>query len=296
VTERDELEAEREFQDFLKRKRSPFPPRSDDLEPPEALDRWVLQRASDGIRTSEQPKPLRTNAWAVPFATAATVVIAIGVFLNIDHAPPGRPASDVAAIPAARDTSPPAAASPLADSVASMEVQQEAAAEPAIAEVQIAPLEQDAARAQLRERSLANQSMAKAAPAAPPRAEFAPPPPAAVPPPATVGSASVAASAEAQVEAQADAAKPAPDQDSFAAAARVADSAVIESRAEQSRSTPRAAVSPSSAGFRLDADRWWQEIERLRLVGDATAAERELADFRKAYPNDERGILTPAKP
>lgn len=286
MSERDELEAEREFQDYLKRKRAPFARPAEELEPPEALDRWVLQRATDGIRASEQPKPLRTMSWAVPFATAATVIIAIGVFLNVDHAPPGTAPSEVAAIPAARDTSAPVAASAPAESPVTVELQQEVANEPVLAEVQIAPAEQPAAAAQSAEaerdsfalqreqRALADQAMAKAEPTTP-RGEFAPPPAApppaaAAPQPMSVGNAAIAAATDSAAESAAD--------------------------ASVSQSMARRLSGAAVPDYRADADQWWREIERLRALGDREAAARELVEFRKAHPRDERGILPASTP
>ena len=49
---------------------------------------------------------------------------------------------------------------------------------------------------------------------------------------------------------------------------------------------------PAKEEFRLTPEGWLAEIERLRAAGETEAAERELARFRKAYP-DYFEILKP---
>jgi hypothetical protein len=294
VTERDELEGEREFHDFLKRRRSPFPTEPDAMEPPESVDRWVLQRARDGIRVSEQPRPIKTSSWAIPFATAATVVIAVGLFLNVDQQPPAQSTSEVAAVAAARDTTETGRDDvPAGDSAVTVDLQADRYDEQYGA--QNAPeLAAPPATARVERQRNADKTQVAARAAASALAEVAPPPP--VPPvtnaPAATaadaaGSAPVVKVPETELRAEADR--------SFAVAASTAQSERVDSREERSVGDATSAVAKQS-GFRSDPNQWWAEIERLRAVGDDEKMEFELSEFRKAYPDDQRGILAPAKP
>ncbi|MGH8308557.1 MAG: hypothetical protein ACRETX_02045, partial [Steroidobacteraceae bacterium] len=61
--------------------------RLDRAEPPEELDRIVLDRAREAIHAPRSVAPLRQLRWAVPVALAATLVLSFAVFLHVGPAP-----------------------------------------------------------------------------------------------------------------------------------------------------------------------------------------------------------------
>jgi hypothetical protein len=80
------LDRDDEFEAFLKR-RSPLHRRLsdiDDVEPPDELDRLVLNRAREAIQTPANPPIYRATRWAMPVGLAATILIAFAVVLNVD--------------------------------------------------------------------------------------------------------------------------------------------------------------------------------------------------------------------
>jgi hypothetical protein len=79
-------EYDAELEAFLKR-RSPMHRRlsdSDSAEPSVELDRLVLNRAREAIKTPSQPL-FRTSRWALPIGLAAAILVAFTVVLNIEH-------------------------------------------------------------------------------------------------------------------------------------------------------------------------------------------------------------------
>lgn len=61
--------------------------RLDRSEPPEELDRIVLDRAREAIRAPRSVAPLRQLRWAASVALAATLVLSFVVFLHVGPAP-----------------------------------------------------------------------------------------------------------------------------------------------------------------------------------------------------------------
>lgn len=61
--------------------------RLDRSEPPEELDRIVLDRAREAIHAPRSVAPLRQLRWAAPVALAATLVLSFVVFLHVGPAP-----------------------------------------------------------------------------------------------------------------------------------------------------------------------------------------------------------------
>ena len=69
-------EPDREFEEFLKRRRPLFRREVDDgLEPPAEVDRLVLDRARDAIKDPEPMEVYSGPRWAAPMAIAATLVL-----------------------------------------------------------------------------------------------------------------------------------------------------------------------------------------------------------------------------
>lgn len=68
--------------------------KSERIEPPPELDRIVLVRAREAIRTSDPAPVFRPARWALPFSLAATVVVAFAVILQMQPAmKPAAPAA-----------------------------------------------------------------------------------------------------------------------------------------------------------------------------------------------------------
>ncbi|MCS6947969.1 MAG: hypothetical protein NZM12_10175, partial [Steroidobacteraceae bacterium] len=64
-------------------------PDDDELRPPEHLDRLVLQRARTALQaaSTRAPRPFTLNQWALPLGLAVTLVIGIGVALQLGTHP-----------------------------------------------------------------------------------------------------------------------------------------------------------------------------------------------------------------
>jgi hypothetical protein len=56
--------------------------RLDRSEPPEELDRIVIERARQAIRAPQSERPIRQFRWAVPLAVAATLVLSFALVLH----------------------------------------------------------------------------------------------------------------------------------------------------------------------------------------------------------------------
>ncbi len=122
MNEPHDLEREREFQDYLRHRRAPFPrPTDADVEPPPELDRIVLGKARAAI-VADAPGLLRPkNLWALPIGLAATLVLAFAVVLNVGPTRVTPPVGAVVAVPAARETEESPAARETEDSPAARE-------------------------------------------------------------------------------------------------------------------------------------------------------------------------------
>jgi len=71
-----------EFEDFLKRRKPVFRAPDDMFEPPAELDRVVLRQAKEAIETEQPLRVFRGPRWAMPFALAATLVLAFTVVFH----------------------------------------------------------------------------------------------------------------------------------------------------------------------------------------------------------------------
>jgi hypothetical protein len=299
VTERDELEAEREFQDFLKRKRTPFPPEHTGAEPSAELDAWVLERARQGIRPVEQPRPFRTLNWAVPFATAATVVVALAIFVNVEPTQPTAAEGEITTVTASRTTqAPPADASAIQPVTVDLQTRDESLADAAATDTS-AHEASASARAK-------TESVGPAATAAPPAA-VAPPKSArvrtfAVPPPLPAAEVAadenVAGAPQTANSAVFDSSvvQSAPESDAsigggMHALRATPEAAAVGRAAEKARATTdekqkqEQAVNRGVKAAWRDPAMWLAEIERLRAAGKHDEADIQLVEFRKQYPD-----------
>jgi hypothetical protein len=288
VTNPRDLDEEREFQDFLRRKRSPFPrdPAAD--EPPAELDLRVLGQAKQAIESDSGTVGPRAISWLVPFATAATVVIAFAMFRDVGEQVPNTSASrGVAATASSPDT---ASAPPTLESL------QDTAAT-------AAPQVADGAAAESIVRAPESPAVARAP--APTPAVTSPPPPVSEPVAPLVAqgvpSSSIAESAQADAGAPTRAeretalagAADRPEEivvtgNSATAARQSADKASDYSAGgtvASSRAAGPPSVSAAAAERVRDPDVWWAAIELLRASGKTAEADRELVEFRRLYPN-----------
>ena len=233
-------------------------------EPPRALDDAILAAAHRAVRTRPAPLvvPTGRRRWYFPLAAAAVLVLAVAVTVHVQRE---QPAEEL--VTAARVPPPPtvAATSP-----------------------------QGAQEAKQPERAV---------PAAPPQFTPDPKPQAAPEPPPAMADSRARRSAAAPVEERAAAAPPAsaaadqlmmrrvdPQRDAVAGSRESA-------RAEASAPAPQAAPAPAAramAALKADAlsnlarvspEQWLLGIDDLKRQGKHEEAERELAEFRKRYPN-----------
>jgi hypothetical protein len=235
---------------------------------PPALDASVLDMARAAVR----PKRVRAR-WIVPASLAATVLVAVGISLDVKR----ESARD--ATPAERAVAPSFAPAPMeAARPAPFPAQQSAAVPPGVAAAN------DAARGASRDATsppphevgiaIPQRASSATAPAAAPHMPVARPMPAA--PPAALDMPAVASAA------RAEAAPPV-----SAEAARAVNTVAAETL---ERMAAPAAKSAASAAARDEArplrtrEQWLEDIEALRRAGRTADADAELARFRAAYP------------
>jgi hypothetical protein len=237
--------------------------------PPPGLDAAILAkaRAAIGERPASELQQRRWRRIAVPVALAASVVMAIGVVLEVNKQPQPMQSPEQTSAPANRKQE----VSNSPTTVIVVPLNSVTSAPPEVA-VQVAPApEPSAPRAeadtpqQRRERvaesidQRLNRPMAMAA--------AAPPPVAAGSPAALTGNLVVASPELRQQRAN-----------QYAAAADSASMAKAIGTATAERSA-------QSEQVQRDPAQWLSAIQALRKAGDAPAADREWLVFRKAWPN-----------
>jgi hypothetical protein len=285
VTEPRDLDEEREFQDFLRRKRSPFPRDPAAEEPPAELDLIVLGQARQAIESDTGTVRPRAISWLVPFATAATVVIAFAMFRDV-----GEQAANTSA---SREVAAAASPAEAAGAPASLERLEQTAST-------TAPQLADSAASEVAAPALTSRATPKApAPTSQIPAASAPPPVSPRAAPLIIQSAPVPAESMASDVASATTrAAPAREEDASeivvtangAAEARqsrdkTADYSTSESIARSRASGASASAAAPAAEKVRDPDVWWAAIEVLRASGKTAEADRELVEFRRLYPN-----------
>jgi hypothetical protein len=249
------LDEDRELDDFLAR-RSPLHRRladRDHAEPSTDLDRLVLDQAREAIDVRSNTPLYRAPRWALPVALAATVVLAFAVVLNFGRAHQN---TDYPTAAAAQELS-----APIADNAAESRF---APTAPALAKAAPEPtvtMPSEVEKASDKESAAATASSA----------------PAATPPLTASNAAGIA-----RVESQ-----PARSIGPAMARARseVAEEAQATASGDAVAPAALAAEKPAEAKAKhVDPKAWAREIQQLRAAGRTAEADRELADFRKAFP------------
>lgn len=219
-------------------------------EPPRALDDAILAASRRAVGSHPAPlvAPTGRRRWYFPVAAAAVIVLAVVVVAHIDREQPN---IELATAPAsALEPSPPAAAE---------ERKAEAPQKPA-RRAEAPRQEADRVQPQFAPDPRADSS-APAAAAPAPKAESAPPP----------SEESKRAAAQAAESAARDRERNASDR--------------LARGASQPMSTSVSSAAPALARIARSPEQWLQGILDLRRQGRHEEADRELAEFRKRYPD-----------
>lgn len=249
---------------------------AEDAEPSPELDRLVLARARDALRTGPMPTPLDTRErhyrgprWAVPLALVATVLLSFTLVMQLD------PARNDAVL-APREAMPAAAVTEAAND--------RAATAAADASVPAQP-----------QRDAPDELAAAVLDAAPPAASPAPPaaPASGVAPASDAPAVARSSTAIAEVTGRAatpmaKATPPPPPAPAMADPGTSAETYVsAEASAPASAAEDAMARREATAGIavRDDPGAWLAHIERLRRAGELEAARDELAAFVQRFPD-----------
>lgn len=299
---------DRELEDFLGR-RSALHRRlaerdRDRSEPPQELDRLVLNKAREAIEVPGHAPIHRAPRWALPVSLAATVVLALAVVLNFARTQQGGYPVAASASPAANavpaDTealrlAPP----PVTGQKLAKERVDAFAAEPDALVAEARPEKPDESDAVMaRDMRLADASKAplvanNAAPkletqavreamrsSAPGRAKAR-----------ANGTVQMPPIVEAVSETETVSVTGTRRELSAMASASPMTSIDTDAAAQAASELPAAAPPPeatplSQEAKRADPQAWRREIERLRAAGKNAEADREIAEFRKAFPGE----------
>jgi len=282
-------------------------------EPPAAIDERIRAAARRAVAAGPQPLEARARAevqrswiarWRVPMSIAATVVVAVTLsymveredarLARVDVLPSSAPPQAVAVAPAEAAKSPVPAAAPTADLA---QAERAAKVESARADAAVAesarPLQQSTAdqprpttspAAKALDRTdgpTANGMLAKEAERRQAASDATPP---ASPPPQTrvapaETQAAPAAAASAPLPAPAPMARPAPARDLAEPAGRDRAFADRPGRME------RGAASISAEQKVRTPEEWLEELRRLKASGRTDEFVKELAEFRKRFPD-----------
>lgn len=256
---------DRELEDFLAR-RSALHRRAldaDPAEPPAELDRLVLDRARAAIQTPRDVPVYRAPRWALPVSLAATVVLALAIVVNygrVQHGavPVSSPTADAAAperagAPAQIAPAAPPAPAPAPELVAKSVQSFDGGSARAPAVPEQAPLTASTRNAHAMRPSAEMQAIA----------------------PARRAVAAQGASSDRIAEVRL---RDLPRQKFSETLAATTETAAAE------RLTAPAPSSPAPAAAHTNPQAWLREIEGLRQAGRSAEADRELAEFRKAFP------------
>jgi hypothetical protein len=227
-------------------------------EPPASLDDSILAASRRAVH-SKPAAPRRTQRWGAPVALAATVLLATGVSLMVMQQQPERDAAPAAAT----DMAP---VSKIEQKVA----RDQAAADARRAEPRKrveAPAEQAAPAGEVAQApARSDEGLAASSTVAPAAAPAAPPPRLAESAPAAPQELRRESAEAAKAPARPAAAPLAAARSSAAGRAALADQASVTDEVRQS------------------PEKWLQVMRDMRLEGRLAEADRELAEFRKRYP------------
>ena len=280
---------ERDLHATLRRRERLVAPFEDDTElaPSPELDRLVLDRARRALREERNgdPQVFRGNTWALPVGIAATILLSFTLVLQLSR--PSAESSlakssseaDVAqpAIPAAppRASDTPASTASMIDDTATETgaVRNETVRRRAAPAAAYAPAPPADSAAQATGPVVADRAADRVADGI---AETAAPNVAAelaAPNIAAAGAATASvATASAPKEARQE-----------AAMERAVSGRVMKTDVARERDS--APDTKATEFLRSDPRRWLAEIDRLRSVGEAAAADRELAALKRRYPD-----------
>jgi hypothetical protein len=350
------LDDDRELDDFLSR-RSALHRRladRDHNEPPEELDRLVLNRAREAINVPANAPFHRAPRWALPVSLAATVVLALAVVMNFartQHQGGGYPVvasatpaakaaveQDAPALPMAPGAPAPALAERKMDSFAAepapaepemrRERPADAAADMRLADASAAQPRPNSAPGTSAERASSSETRQQSGLLAKVQSRADVQMPAevhaasdAVGAASATTSAPLAASGSARPHAPAASGKRAivPAKRELLASSNAIESVAVTgtrpSRTEYASASPVSVVEAEAApatsleevttvgsvaplsdkAKRADPQAWRREIERLRAEGKTAEANRELAEFRKAFPGEPAPDAAPSR-
>ncbi len=295
---------DRELEDFLAR-RSVLHRRLADRdyhEPSPELDRLVLERARQAIEVPANAPMYRAPRWALPVALAASVVLALAVVLNVARLRGGdgysvaAPMSTVETGPGstadtkAAPITPPAGGAPLAEKARSASK----TGPGSTADTKAAPITPPAGAAPLGQQAW---SLSETGPGSTADTKPAPTTPLA-------GGAQLAQQARSASSAAPKARVSSTHTPRFARAEAASEGRVTPAREnalrmsegegpntaiarpQPSEAPPPGARTPALAdkGAHTDPQAWMRQIEQLRLAGKSADADREIAAFRKAFP------------
>jgi hypothetical protein len=273
-----------EFDDFLTRRKPVFRRAPDDpLEPPADLDRLILRQAREAISAEQPQRVFRAPRWGMPVALAATLMLAVTLFLNVGS--PTRPVTaEVTVQNVARQLDEPAAApAPAMESVA--QARSAAAADsaphdevasdgPVVVDLAAAGTDpQELARVVPERRARAQEAYANTA--QPPAAPFVSEQEADryTPPPAGAGNRRAAGDARANSGAIVV----------NGASAEVSSTGELRTDTAAAPTAKVAKATVDAPAFRKDSKTWLAEIERLRAAGDVARADAELEEYKRQH-------------
>jgi hypothetical protein len=234
-------------------------------EPPRHLDDAILAAARRAVHTRPAPLvvPSGRQRWYFPLAAAAIILLAVAVTMHMEREQPAEEmlsSNTVTAPAAAREAAPPA--------TGRFEMRDEARAQkPAPAPSADERAKREAAPAEL-QKAQEPASPAVAAPQAAPS-----------PPPPTQDAIVREQNAAGAVMGRAEAEKPSPQV--AAPAARPAPALEAKRRLDEGARS----ASSLSAFARQSPEQWLQGIADLRKQGRHEEADKELAEFRKRFPD-----------
>ena len=269
-------EQDQELEDFLARRSLVYQRLSerDHAEPPPELDGLVLTKAREAIEAQSHVPSFRSSRWALPVALAATVVLSLAVVLNLGRGvfTHNDAASPVTAMKNEQALEPREAARPrerppvvVADTAAAPNAP--AVAPPPSSDAPLPVLEAESGGADAAKRRVADDALVAANEA-------------------------TADSAHAEVFSGRVRHEPPPS----ALSANARGAALQVAPAAESDATARdgSAAALTDEARRANPQAWLREIEQLRAAGKVAEANREMAAFRKAFPEHPRSaVATP---